>query len=101
VTPGIEGRATLLTMLGRGLLVEALEWSGPPNPLSGALALRTPWCYLVEGGAVRGRLEGVTLSGNLFELLGRLVAVGSDARWVGAVSVPSLVVEGLRVAQTA
>jgi PmbA protein len=101
VAPGIEGRATLLTMMGRGLLVEALEWDGSPNPLNGTLALRAPWTYLVEGGVVRGRLEGVTLSGNLFKALAQLGAVGSDATWIGAACVPSLLVEGLTVTQKA
>jgi PmbA protein len=98
VLPGVESRATLLTMMGRGLLVEDLEWGGGPNAVSGALALRAPWTYLVEGGAVRGRLDGVLLSGNVFKVLGQLIALGNDATWVGAVSAPSMLVEGLRVA---
>jgi PmbA protein len=101
VAPGIESRATLLTMMGRGLLVEELAWGGGPNPRSGTLALRAPWTYLVEGGMVRGRLEGITLSGNVFSTLEHLGAVGSDLSWVGAACVPSLLVEGLTVSQTA
>lgn len=101
VAPGIEGRATLLTMMGRGLLVEELEWGGGPNPLPGAIALRAPWSYLVEGGQVRGRLEGVTLSGNVYQALGKLAAVGNDVTWVGSACLPSLLVEGLVVSQKA
>jgi len=99
VLPGIESRATLLTMMGKGLLVEDLEWGSGPNPLSGAIALRAPWTYLVEGGAVRGRLEGIVLSGNVFEFLKRLGAVGNDAVWIGAMCLPSLLLEGVDVAQ--
>jgi len=97
IAPGIEGPATLLTMLGRGLLIEELEWRGGPNALGGTLSLSAPWSYLVEGGVVRGRLEGVTLSGNVFNALGRLGAVGNDATWLGALCAPSLLVEGLSV----
>ena len=93
--PGIEGRATLLTMMGRGLLIEDLQWGGGPNPLAGGLSCRAPWAYLVEGGTVRGRLEGVVLSGNVFSALARLGAIGNDATWVGAACVPTLLVEGL------
>lgn len=99
VAPGIEGLATLLTMMGRGLLIEDLEWSGGPNPLSGSLSLRAPWCYLVEGGVVQGRLEGVTLTGNAFKALSQLAAVGNDATWIGACCLPSLLLEGLTVRQ--
>ncbi|HEV8600530.1 MAG TPA: metallopeptidase TldD-related protein [Gemmatimonadales bacterium] len=98
ITPGIESRATLLTMMGRGLLIEDLEWGGGPNPLTGTLALRAPWCYLVEGGVVRGRIDGVLLSGNVFKALAQLPALGSDATWIGALYTPSMLVEGLTVA---
>ena len=97
VAPGIEGPATLRTMLGRGLLIEDLEWRGGPNPLAGTLTLSAPWSYLVEGGVVRGRLEGVTLSGNVFRSLSQLAAIGNDVTWSGAIAVPSLLVEGLTV----
>jgi PmbA protein len=99
LTPGIESRATLLTMMGRGLLVEDLEWGGGANPLAGAIALRAPWAYLVEGGVVRGRLDGMLLWGNVFRALERLGAIGNDPTWIGAMSVPTLLIEGLTVAQ--
>jgi PmbA protein len=83
--------------LGRGLLIEALDWGAGTNPVSGTIVLRAPWAYLVEGGAVRGRLEGVVLSGNVFEALRHIRAIGSEASWVGAAFLPSLVVEGLVV----
>lgn len=99
LSPGIEGRATLLTMMGRGLLVEDLQWGAGPNPLAGNISLRAPWAYLVEGGVVRGRLEGVLLSGNVFAALAQLGAIGNDPTWVGALCVPTLLVEGLGVSQ--
>lgn len=95
LSPGIEGRATLLTMMGRGLLVEDLQWGGGPNPLGGSFSCRVPWAYLVENGAVRGRLDGVVLSGNVFAALAQLGAIGNDPTWVGALCVPTLLVEGL------
>jgi predicted Zn-dependent protease len=35
------------------------------------------------------------VSGNVFDALNRIVGIGSDATWVGAQELPSLVVEGL------
>ncbi|MGQ0703254.1 MAG: TldD/PmbA family protein [Gemmatimonadales bacterium] len=97
VLPGIETPATLLTMMGRGLLIADLEWSGRPNPLPGIQELRSPWVYLVENGIVKGRLEGIRLAGNVFAALSRIGAVGEDATWIGAACVPSVLVEGLTV----
>jgi PmbA protein len=97
VSPGIETRATLLTMMGRGLLVEDLEWRAGPNPIRGTFRLPAPWTYLVENGSVKGRLEGITLAGNIHDVLTRIGAIGSDLTWIGAVGAPSILVDGVGV----
>lgn len=100
VHAGETSRAALLGLLAPGLLVEDLEWGAGPNPLPGALIARAPWVYLVEQGEVRGRLESVTLAGNVYELLGRIVAIGSDATWIGSFCGPSVVFEGIGVSRS-
>lgn len=97
IAPGVETRATLLTMMGRGLLVEDLEWRAGPNPIRGSFLLPAPWTYLVENGMVRGRLEGIRLAGNVYDLLTRIGAIGSDLTWIGAVGTPSILLEGVGV----
>jgi PmbA protein len=97
VRAGEADRSALLASLSPGLLVEDLEWGAGPNPLSGAIAARAPWAYLVEQGEVRGRVEGLSLTGNVFDLLTRVVAIGSDATWVGSWCAPSMVFEGVGV----
>ena len=54
----------------------------------------------MEQGEVRGRLESVTLAGNVYELLGRIVAIGSDATWIGSFCGPSVVFEGIGVSRS-
>jgi len=97
ILPGIETRATLLTMMGRGLLVEDLDWHGGSNPIRGTLRLRAPWTYLVVNGSVVGRLEGLRITGNVFDALTRIVGLGADSTWVGPVSAPTLLLEGIGV----
>jgi PmbA protein len=92
LAPGVKSRAELLAEMEQGLLVADLDWGTGPNGISGAIRLKAPWAYLVQGGAVRGRLEGVVLSGNVFEALRGEVAVGDDATWIGAQCLPTLVV---------
>jgi predicted Zn-dependent protease len=99
VLPGPENLATLLTMMGTGVMIDELDWGAGPNPNSGSIALRAPWAYLVEGGAIRGRLEGVVLSGNVFDALKELGAVGSDATWIGASCLPSLLLTDMSVSR--
>jgi PmbA protein len=98
VEPGSADRDTLLAGMGSGLLIEDLDWGAGPNPLVGTIALRAPWAYLVDGGEVSGRLEGVVLTGNAFDALGRILAVGSHLTWIGAQCLPSMVVAEIGVA---
>lgn len=91
MAPGKRSRDELLAEMGQGLLVLDLDWGTGPNPISGAITMKAPWAYLVEGGAVRGRLEGVVLSGNVFAALRGEVEVGNDLSWVGAQCLPSVV----------
>jgi PmbA protein len=97
VRAGEADRSALLASLSPGLLIEDLDWGAGPNPLPGAIAARAPWAYLVEQGEVRGRVEGVSLTGNVFDLLTRVVAIGRDATWVGSWCAPSMVFEGVGV----
>lgn len=94
---GSAGRDAMLGGMGRGVLIEDLDWGAGANPLPGTVLLRAPWAYLVEGGSIRGRLEGVAISGNVFEVLRNVVELGNDATWVGAQEMVSMVVEGLAV----
>jgi PmbA protein len=92
IAPGSAGPKQLLEGMGTGLWIADLDWGPGPNGLSGALSLKAPWAYLVLGGAVVGRLEGVVISGNVFDALAHDVVVGNDATWIGAQCLPSLVV---------
>ncbi len=91
MAPGAGSRSELLAGMGWGLWVADLEWGTGPNGISGAVTLKAPWAYLVQDGVVLGRLEGVVLSGNVFEALRGEVVVGNDAIWVSAQCLPSVV----------
>ncbi len=97
VRSGDASRSELLAALAPGLLLADLDWGAGPNPVPGPFAVRSPWVYYVEDGEVRGRLEGVTLTGNLLELLTRIVAIGNDATWIGSFCAPSMVFEAVGI----
>ncbi|NOT07198.1 MAG: TldD/PmbA family protein, partial [Gemmatimonadales bacterium] len=100
MAPGPDDEWARLAAARTGLLVHDLDWGPGPSPLGGIVTFRAPWCYLIEAGQVVGRLEGVVLSADVFEVLGegRVRAVGNDATWVGAQCLPSLVVDGVQAA---
>lgn len=87
----------LAAAVGDGLVVLELPWGPAPSRLSGVFRARAPWTFLLRGGEIVGRLPDAVVSGNAFDLLARVLAVGRDARWHGAWQLPSLVVEGLHL----
>lgn len=70
------------------------------NPISGDFSLQGLGLY-VEGGEVAYPVENFVVSGNLLELLSRVVAVGADFEWVpsgGIIGAPTVAVEALSFA---
>ncbi len=96
--PGGAGgsRADLRKALGKGLWVQ--RFSGTVDPASGdfsGVAKSSRW---IEGGRVVRPVRETLLSGNAFELLQRVVALGSTAERVGgAARAPAAIVDGLDV----
>lgn len=96
--PGPTPPDDLAGVVGDGLLVADLAWGSAPNPAAGVFRVEAPWTYLVRQGKVVGRLDGAVLSGDVFALLTRLVAIGAEEEWIGSWRLPSLVVDGVGVA---
>jgi len=97
VASGTGGsREDLLGALGRGLLVQ--RFSGSVDPASGdfsGVAKSSRW---VEGGRVSGPLRETLISGNAYQLLARIVALGSESERVdGSARAPWALVDGLTV----
>jgi len=88
----------LLKQMGDGIVVEELIGAGQGNLLAGDFGGNVLLGYRVEDGRIVGRVKDTMIAGNIFEVLGRNVAVGNDARWVGSTLwTPSLLCEGVSV----
>lgn len=89
-------REALLATLGRGLLVQ--RFSGSVDPASGdfsGVAKSSRW---VEGGRVTGPVRETLLSGNAYQLLARIAALGSTSERVdGSARAPWALVDGVTV----
>ena len=54
--------------------------------------------YRISNGKPAGRVKNTMISGNVYQALNNLVAVGSQARWVGgALRTPALCCRGVSV----
>ena len=95
LTQGDTDRAGLMAEMGTGLVVTSMIGS-TINPNTGDYS-RGAAGFWVENGEMAYPVSGVTIAGNLIEML-RQITPANDARpWLSRV-VPSLLVEGLTLA---
>jgi PmbA protein len=95
LSQGVTDRAGLIAEMGTGLVVTSMIGS-TINPNTGDYS-RGAAGFWVENGEMAYPVSGVTIAGNLIEML-RKIPPANDARpWLSRV-VPSLLVEGLTLA---
>ncbi len=78
-----------------GLIIEELMGTHMANTITGDFSLGAIGHYYSGGTLVP--FKGVILSGNLFDLLGQVLAVGKDLTFYGPYGSPTLLVEGLKI----
>lgn len=87
--------------LTEGLIVDQTlgAWAG--NIESGDFSAQVHLGYRVEGGQIVGRVKNAMVSGNIFDALADLAAIGDEAVWVsGSFKVPYLGFNSLAVTGT-
>jgi len=100
-----EGRGQFEDMVGDikdGLVVEQLMGGTQGNLLNGDFSGNVLLGYKVERGNITGRVKDTMISGNVYQVLKEIIAIGSEARWVdGIFRVPHLYCPRLSVATKA
>ncbi|WP_300454163.1 metalloprotease PmbA [Accumulibacter sp.] len=96
VHPGKRDFRGLLKKMRRGLLVTELLGHGV-NYVTGDYS-RGAAGYWIEDGEIAHPVEGVTIAGNLRDMLGNVAAVGNDVLVRGSKQVGSLLIEQMKVA---
>ncbi|MDH3372203.1 MAG: metalloprotease PmbA [Gammaproteobacteria bacterium] len=97
IVPGNAGDlASLIAMMGTGLIVEELIGQGV-NPVTGDYS-RGVVGQWVENGEIRYPVHEITIAGNLRDLYPRIAAIGSDQDVRGGIRCGSLLVEEMTIA---
>ena len=81
-----EGEVSFEDMLADikdGLVVEELMGASMGNVLGGDFSGNVLLGYRVKGGKLVGRVKDTMVTGNIYEALKEVGAIGSKARWVG------------------
>jgi PmbA protein len=96
------GQATFEEMVGdmkEGLVIEQLMGAGQGNVLGGDFSGNVLLGFKVENGKIVGRVKNTMVSGNIYEALKDIAAIGRDAKWVGSfLQTPPIYLPGLSVA---
>ena len=66
-----------------GLVVEQLMGASQGNVLNGDFSGNVLLGYKIENGEITGRVKDTMVSGNVYQVLKEIEALGKDARWVG------------------
>jgi PmbA protein len=89
----------LLSTMGSGFWVRDVIGVHTADAVTGDFSLGASGLW-IEGGQRAHPVRGVTVSGNLHDLLKRVVAVGRDVRRYHAYGAPPLLIEGIEVGGT-
>ena len=90
---------SMIKDMKEGLVREQLIGAEQGNLLSGDFGGNVLLGYKVENGRIVGRLKDTMVSGNVYQVLGELLGIGSKARWVeGVLYTPALYCLGISVA---
>ena len=95
VASGQESFAELVTKLDNGIIIDQMLGGGAD--ISGDFSVNVDLGYRVENGKITGRVKDTAISGNVYQILKQVVALGNDSIWNGSCFTPSLIVEGISV----
>lgn len=89
--------AQLIASIDQGFLVHSLMGQGA-NVLTGDYSHGASGFY-ISGGKLAYPVEGITLAGNLREMLQGIVALGDEVEYRSAIRTPALLIDKMTVAQ--
>ena len=99
ITPGNTSLDEMVEDIKEGLVVEQLMGAGQGNILGGDFSGNVLLGFKVENGKIVGRVKDTMVSGNIYQLLNEITAIGSDAKWVGGfLNTPSIYCPSVSVA---
>jgi len=99
IAPGDTTFDDMIKDIKEGLVVDFLMGASQGNILGGDFSGNVLLGYKVENGEIVGRVKDTMVSGNIYQVLKDITAIGSEARWVGSsLQIPHIYCPGISVA---
>ncbi len=83
IAPGDTTFDEMVSDIKEGLVIEQLMGAEQGNILGGDFSGNVLLGYKVESGKIVGRVKDTMISGNIYQLLKQITAIGSKPKWVG------------------
>lgn len=101
IAPGDTAFDDMIKDIKEGLLVDYLMGASQGNILGGDFSGNVLLGYKIENGEIAGRVKDTMVSGNIYQALKDITAIGSQARWVGSsLLTPPIYLPAISVAST-
>lgn len=98
IEEGVTSYGDLIASVDEGIIVEQAMGLGQGNVMAGEFSVNVSLGYKIEKGEIVGRVKEVMLTGNGYDALRHVGAVGDEAEWTwGAVKTPPILIERLSV----
>ncbi len=99
IAPGNLAFSEMVKDIKEGLVIEELMGAEQGNILGGDFSGNVLLGYKVENGKIAGRVKDTMVSGNIYQLLKQITAIGSESKWVGSsLNTPPLYLPSVSVA---
>jgi len=99
IAPGSTTFDQMVNDIKEGLVIEQLMGAEQGNILGGDFSGNVLLGYKVESGKIVGRVKDTMVSGNIYQLLNQIIAIGSEPKWVGShLNTPPLYFPSISVA---
>lgn len=95
--PGSEDPGQMLKDMDRGLYITEVMGMHTANPISGDFSVGAVG-ILIEKGELRQAVRGITVAGNMVQLLRQIDTVGNNLRFFGGRAAPSIRLKSMSIA---
>jgi len=95
-SPGAQSPQSLLGSVKQGLYITRVMGLHTANPISGDFSLGAAGS-MIEKGEKTYPVRGVTIAGNLIDLLKAIEGIGNDLRFFASLGSPTLLISGITI----
>jgi len=96
IEAGSSSPEDIIKNVKKGLLLKRVMGMHTVNPISGDFSVGAQG-ILIEGGKETYPVRGITIAGNLIEMLEKFEEIGNDLRFIGSIGSPTFLIPDISV----